>query len=303
MTKRMGTAGRLAMIAALALLLTGCLKLDMDLKIGTDNTVSGSMIFAVNKDVLALTGGSVDDLLGSDTPLPSDVKGVTSEAYSDDKFVGKKFTFESVPITEFSDPTDPEALKITRDGDAFVVSGVLDLSQGTSGASGPMGGTGAAAFLDSAEIRVAITFPGEVISSNGTESGNTVTWQPKFGDRLEMSAKGSAIASGGSSSTLLYVLIGVGVIVVIAIIAFVMMSRKKKAPQPPLEAAAEGMPTTAPPAVTPAPSTGMPPAVAPVAEPPAATPEPEPAPPAPPESGSTEDGGAVPPPPPPPIAP
>ena len=27
-----------------------------------------------------------------------------------------------------------------------------------------------------------------------------VGWQPKFGDRLEMSAKGSAIASGGSSS-------------------------------------------------------------------------------------------------------
>jgi hypothetical protein len=287
MTKRMGTAGRLAMIAALALLLTGCLKLDMDLKIGTDNTVSGSMIFAVNKDVLALTGGSVDDLLGSDSPLPSDVEGVTSEDYSDDKFVGKKFTFESVPVTEFSDPTDPEALKITRDGDAFVVSGVLDLSQGTSGATGPMGGTGAAAFLDSAEIRIAITFPGEVISSNGTASGNTVTWQPKFGDRIEMSAKGSAIASGGSSSTLLYVLIGVGVVVLIAIIAFVMTSRRKKAPVP--EAVAEGMPMSVPPATSSAPTTEMPPAVAP-----------EPTPPAVPESGSTGDGGAVPPPPPPP---
>jgi hypothetical protein len=301
MTKRMGTAGRLAMIAALALLLTGCLKLDMDLKIGTDNTVSGSMIFAVNKDVLSLTGGSVDDLLGSDSPLPSDVKGVTSEDYSDDKFVGKKFTFESVPITEFSDPTDPEALKITRDGDTFVVSGVLDLSQGTSGASGAMGGTGAAAFLESAEIRIAITFPGEVMSSNGSESGNTVTWTPKFGDRLDMSATGSAIASGGSSSTLLYVLIGVGVVAIIAIIAFVMMSRKKKAPMS--QAAAEGMPMTAPPAVSPAPSTGMPPAVAPVPMPPAETSEPEPTPPAAPESGSTGDGGAVPPPPPPPSAP
>lgn len=287
MTKRMGTAGRLAMVAALALLLTGCLKLDMDLKIGTDNTVSGSMIFAVNKDVLALTGGSVDDLLGSDSPLPSDVKGVTSADYSDDKFVGKKFTFDSVPITEFSDPTDPEALKITRDGDAFVVSGVLDLSQGTSGATGAMGGTGAAAFLDSAEIRIAITFPGKVISSNGTQSGNTVTWQPKFGDRLEMSAKGSAIASGGSSSMLLYVLILVGVVVLIAIIAFVMMSRRKNPPTP--EAVAEGMPMSVPPATSPAPTTEMPPAVAP-----------EPTPPAVPESGSTGDGGAVPPPPPPP---
>lgn len=300
MTKRMGTAGRLAMIAALALLLTGCLKLDMDLKIGTDNTVSGSMIFAVNKDVLALTGGSVDDLLGSDTPLPSDVKGVTSEDYSDDKFVGKKFTFDSVPITEFSDPTDPEALKITRDGDAFVVSGVLDLSQGTSGATGPMGGTGAAAFLDSAEIRIAITFPGEVISSNGTASGNTVTWQPKFGDRLEMSAKGSAIASGGSSSTLLYVLIGVGVVVLIAIIAFVMMSRRKKAPVS--EAVAEGMPMSVAPATSPAPTTEMPPAVAPepTTPPPAVVPE---VPPATPESGPSGDGGAVPPPPPPPSVP
>ena len=280
-------AGRLAMVAALALLLTGCLKLDMNLEIQTDDTVTGSVIFAVNKDVLDLTGGSAEDLLGSDTPFPSDAAGVTTEDYDDGEFVGKQFNFDGLPIAEFSDPADPESLSITRDGDTFVVSGVLDLSQGAtgaSGASGATGGTGAAAFFESAEIRIAITFPGEVISSNGTESGNTVTWTPKFGDRLEISATGSAIASGGSSSTLLYVLIGVGVVVVIAIIAFVMMSKKKKGPQAQVAATVEG--TVVPPAgVPPVVTTEMPPSAVPEVMPPPA--------------GSGEDGGAMPPPPPP----
>jgi len=288
MTKRMRMAGRLAMVAALALLLTGCLKLDMDLQIQTDDTVNGSVIFAVSKDVLELTGGSAEDLLGSDTPFPTDTEGVTTEDYDDGEFVGKEFKFDGLPISEFSDPADPESLQITHEGDTFVISGVLDLAQGTSGATGATGGTGAAAFFESAEIRVAITFPGEVISSNGTESGNTVTWEPKFGERLEISATGSAIASGGSSSTLLYVLIGVGVIVVIAIIAFVMMSRKKKGPEAQVAAVVEG--TVVPPAaVPPAVTTEMPPSTVPEVMPPPAAPG----------TGAGEDGGAMPPPPPP----
>jgi len=303
MTKRLEMFGRLTMVAALALLLTGCLKLDMNLEIQADDTVNGSVVFAVSKDVLELTGGSAEDLLGSDTPFPSDVEGVTTEEYDDGKFAGQKFNFDGLPISEFSDPADPESLQITRDGDTFKVTGVLDLSQGLSGATGATGGTGAQ-FLESAEIRVAITFPGEIIDSNGQIDGNTVVWEPKFGERLDIQATGSAIESGGSSSTLLYVLIGVGAVVVIAIIAALVMGRKKKGPAvPPVEetlAPTAPMDVTAPmdmAAVPPAPETA--PAAPPeVTAPTAPAAPPEVTSPSTPEPGPGGDADDMPPPPP-----
>jgi hypothetical protein len=52
------------------------------------------------------------------------------------------------------------------------------------------------ALLEKFEVRVAITFPGDVIEHNGQVSGTTVIWEPVVGDRTEMRAV--AAASGGS---------------------------------------------------------------------------------------------------------
>lgn len=226
---------RLAALAVLALLLTGCLKLDMDLRIRPDDTVDGGVIFAVDKDLLELTGGSFEDIVGDQTPFPSDVQGVRAEDYEDGKYIGQRYIFEGVPLSEFTDPTDPESLRIVHEGDTFTVSGVLDLS---SGATGATGATAAQQFLSSAEIRVAITFPGEVISSNGRVEGNTVIWEPEFGDRLEMQATGSAIESGGGpGSALTIALLVVGVVAVAGILALVTVRRRRP---PPAVAGAEG---------------------------------------------------------------
>jgi hypothetical protein len=311
MRKRFRSVSRVAAVAALALLLTGCLKLDMDLQIQSDNTVDGSVVFAVSKDVLELTGGSAEDLLGGETPFPSDVEGVTTEEYDDGEFAGQQFNFDGVPIDQFAaDPTSPDSLSIVREGDTFKVSGALDLSQGLSGATGA---TGAAQFFESAEIRIAITFPGEVIESNGEVDGNTVSWTPEFGERLDISATGSAVEGGGGSSTLLYVLIGLGAVLLIGIIVAVILSRRRKAPEvvaaeaPTAEAPTAEMTAAAAPAVPPSapepppvsePSAPEPP---PVSEPSAPEPPPvsEPAAPEPPPAPDTGEEGEVPPPPPP----
>jgi len=272
------------MVAVLALLLTGCLKLDMDLAIGSDDTVSGSIVFGVSKDVLELTGGSAEDLLGGETPFPSDQPGVTAQPYDDGDFAGQEFTFDGVPIAEFSDQEDPDALTIVREGDTFEVSGVLDLSSGATGATGP----DAEQFFSSAEIRVAITFPGEVIEANGDVDGNTVAWEPNFGERLELQAVGSAIDSGGDSNTTMLLVIGGAVIVVIIVVVAIVMSRRKKGPEPatvevgPEAGMAAPASAAAPAAVPPAAPAAVPPA-APTA-PPAAPTAPPAAPPASPDS-------------------
>ena len=233
MKGKAGTVARIGAFAVLALLLSGCIKLTMDLQVNSDDTVSGTIQLGIQKELLELSGGSVQDLLGSDSPFPSDAPGVTVEEFDDGEFAGQEFTFDSVPIAEFQATDDPDALSILRQGDVFVVSGVLDMSGALSGATGGIGTTGQE-LLDSAEIRITMTFPGDVQEATGTIDGNSVTWAPEFGQRLEISATASAIddgdaggGSGGSSMTIILIIVAVAVVVVGAIIAFFVMKGRR----------------------------------------------------------------------------
>jgi phosphatidylinositol mannoside-binding LppM-like protein len=301
MSRRARTAGRIGAFVALVFLMTGCIKLNMNLGINSDNTISGTVEFGVQKELLDLTGQNVEDLLGSDAPFPSDAPGVTVEPFDDGEFAGQQFIFEDVPIEEFNSggfvgnagatgatgasgvTGASDTLNIARQGDTFVVTGVLDLSSGLSGATGPFGGSGGAQFFESADIKIAITFPGAVVQAPGGQiDGNTVTYVPTFGERLEINATGSAVDNGeaadvvgGSDSMLPLILIIVGIVLVLLIIIFlVIRSRRHKggdagatgfgeagpaatpavAPPPP------GAPTDPPP---PAPAPPMPPAAPP----------------------------------------
>lgn len=291
MARRVRKAARVGAFAALALVLTGCIKLNMDLVINSDDTVSGVVQFGVQKELLELTGQSAEDLLG-DAPLPSDAPGVTTEPFEDEEFAGQQFNFESVPIAQFNQSQvtgatgltgvpATDTLTITHQGDTFVVAGVLDLSGGDiTGATNPFGGTGAE-LLESAEIRVSITFPGDVIEATGGQiEGNTVTYRPQFGDRLEIDATGSAIddgdaeaAAGGDDggSNLLLILIIAAVVVVLAVVLFLILRNRRgggstgfgeapPATTPETATPPPGAPTDTPP---PAPAPPMPPAAPP----------------------------------------
>jgi hypothetical protein len=249
MRTRLRTVAKVAAVGALALLLTGCIKLNIDLQLNTDDTVSGSMIFAFDKQLLELTGQSADDVLGSSAPLPTDQPGVSSKPYDDGKYVGQEITFDSVPLTEFS-TGDTESLNIVREGDTFKVTGTLDLSGGTDTGGLPTD-QATQDLLAGAEIQVSVTFPGPVQDANGQIDGNTVTWNPKVGESLQIQATGSAIesSSGGSTTTILLIVGGV-VVVLIIVLVVVMMSRKRKGPEVAAggEMAAGAAPEVVPPA-------------------------------------------------------
>jgi hypothetical protein len=293
--------------AALVFLMTGCIKLNMNLGINPYNTVSGTIEIGVQKELVDLTGQNVEDLLGRDAPLPGNAPGVTVEPFDDGEFVGRQVILEDVPIEEFnsggivgasgatgaSGPTGGagagDSLQIARQGDTFVVTGVLDLSRALSGVTGPLAGTGGAQFYESADIKIAITFPGEVLQAPGGEiNGNTVTYLPEFDDRLEINATGSAVDNGnaadvvgGSDSFLPLILIISGVVLVLLIVVLLVVRGRRHE---------DGGGT--PSGFGEAGSAAAPLAAAPVAAPPGApTDAPPPAPPMPP---------AAPPPPPPP---
>jgi hypothetical protein len=275
MSKRMHTAIRLAAVGILAVLLTGCIKLNVDFSVSSDNQVSGTIVFAFSKQLLQLTGQSAEELIGSSAPIPSDVPGVSAKPYDDGDFSGQEFTFDGVPLTQFN-TDDPEGLNIVRQGDTFIVSGVMDLSSpvGASGAAGSIPGIEDA--LAGADIRISVTFPGAVTDTNGTVDGTTVTWSPKIGERLELRATAGATGSGSSSTSSSILVIGgiaLGVIILIVVVALVMKGRRKGEPVADMAAGMAPMAAAeapqAPPSMPPPPPPSMPPPAPPSMPPPA----------------------------------
>src|SRR4051794_3862873 len=98
--------------AMLVLLLSSCIKLDMAITVSPDNTVSGTMIFAIDKHLLQLTGQSADQILQGS--VPSNSPGIKAEPYTDDTFVGQKYTFDSVPLSQLNAGQTTDSLHITR---------------------------------------------------------------------------------------------------------------------------------------------------------------------------------------------
>src|SRR5262249_3570805 len=208
-----GSVARLIGLVTLAILSTGCIKVDLALRMHTDNTVDGTMTYAVSRELLTITNGSADDLLNqlsSTGPLPPGIRSTTSD-YADDKFVGKTVTFSGADISAFHQSgVGGETLSIMRVGDTFQVSGEIDLTSKKTGQLQP----GAAQLAKDMELRLAITFPGPVASQTGgtITDPNTVTWTPVYGSKTEIQATGSALRdSTGSAVT--WVLTGVGAVV------------------------------------------------------------------------------------------
>jgi hypothetical protein len=261
MTRSRRPFARVATFAILALVLSACIKLDMALTVKADDTVDGTIVFALNKQLIELTGQSAEDLLGDSGPIPTDIEGVSTDPYEDDEFQGQEITLEAVPLSRFNQQgEDPDSLKIVRQGDTFVVSGALDLSSaGTTGATGASGFPGAEQIFESAQMQLQITFPGEVLESNGQVDGNTVTWVPEVGERLELRATASAEDGGGGSILMILLIVG-AVVVVVAIVVGILVARRK----PPAETDGDAMASTAPMGgAAPPPPTGTPPPTSP----------------------------------------
>lgn len=221
-------AGRMLALGALALLLAGCFRVNMDVEVTPENTVSGTAVIAVDESLLQLSGQSADALF-EDMDLSDLPAGATTEPYEEDGFVGQEITFAEVSLEDFrgndtltASGTGDE-LDIVRQGDEFHVSGAVDMSgQDFTGTEVPE------ELLDSFEFRISITFPGEVKSATGEIDGNTVTWEPKVGENTRVEAVASAIPSK-SSPLLMILLIAAGALVLGAI-AFLLTHRKAPVP-------------------------------------------------------------------------
>lgn len=175
-----------------ALALTGCVRVDLQTTLTDHDTADGTLVIAVADDAAGLFGGDPaqvwaeykDEVVG-DVP-----ETVTEEPYAEDGYTGSRYVFDDEPVTTLATISDGD-LQVVRDGDAYVVSGVLDLSTRVQGIENLPEGT-----LGDVDATVALTFPGPVTEANGEVTGNTVTWRPDAERATRLSARGLVPVSG-----------------------------------------------------------------------------------------------------------
>lgn len=176
---------------AVMLLTTGCVKFNMDLEVKANDTVSGTIVFAVAKGLAELSDDSGTEGSAPETDtLLEGAENVKVEPFDDGDFVGSTYTFENVPLETFQPKVgEDSSFGIARDGDNIVVSGVLEMtSDQSTQEDNPFGDAFLQGVLASSDIKISITLPGEIKESNGTVDGQTISWKGTFGKNLEISA-------------------------------------------------------------------------------------------------------------------
>jgi hypothetical protein len=214
--------------------LSGCLKVDMDMTVTQDDKVDGSLILGFNKSLMKGLGATDQQLrqqLDSQSPISGLGGKAKASRYEDATFIGQKYTFSGVPLAKLNQSSNGDQLSIKHQGSRYVVDGTLDLSAGQLNGSG-LGSAQIKQFLKSADIKVKLTFPGKVRSASGSIDGNSVTWTPKFGDKVSLRAVADDTASsGGAGSRALWIILLVVLVLLLALAAgYVLMMRRRSAP-------------------------------------------------------------------------
>lgn len=221
--KRLARAVALALVTAVAL--SGCIRYNVDMTLSQDNTASGTIVIAVQKGVGQQMGVATDQealtqLFGESPFGPN----FTPKDYADGDWVGKSYAFTAVPITDLADLASVFA--VTRVGDVFSVDG----------AGAPVTADEKKQLPPGAESRLAITFPGPVIESNGTVAGNTVTWNLfAMTDPVHATAKATGPSSGPSIPAWMLIT-GVAAFVILlgAAVVVVLLVRRRRNPAAPV---------------------------------------------------------------------
>ncbi|WP_156740299.1 LppM family (lipo)protein [Occultella aeris] len=151
-------------------LLTGCLKIDGDIRINDDDTVSGEVLVAFSTAWAISEGQDPERLVDSieEELAAAPDSGVSGERYDDGEFAGVRMTLTDVPIERVRSATS-DALRIERVGSTYVVTG--DFSELDPTVLGEEAGE------VPWSVRMSVTFPRGVTEHDGTLSGDTVTWE------------------------------------------------------------------------------------------------------------------------------
>ncbi|KOX22425.1 hypothetical protein ADK67_24225 [Saccharothrix sp. NRRL B-16348] len=154
--------------------LTGCVRLHAAMALSTDDRVSG--------EITAATPPTKENDPGPQLKVPNELASrVTTKPYLVDDYVGTQLSFNGLSFDEVhalslatSASSSRYQLTFRRSGDLVTLSGSVDLTQVPP---------------ERADIQVKISFPGEIVDTNGREEDNaTIAWSPKPGQASMLNA-------------------------------------------------------------------------------------------------------------------
>jgi hypothetical protein len=227
MTRSRRILAAVGMVFVLAL--AGCVRFQADLSVDDQNRLDGDIVVAVITDDADATPENareaVEKIEAQLLPELRGADGVTANPYEEDDYVGTRFTLNDTPIAALDGGDADGALKLTRDGDEFTFAGTLDFTPDDE----PIDGDDVQGDPKDSGISVAISFPGEILDTNGEVDGTRVTWTTTLEGSVDMRATASAEPAAPSLGALIAIIIGVvvGVLLVI-LLALVLLRRRQR---------------------------------------------------------------------------
>jgi hypothetical protein len=144
--------------------------------------------------------------------------------------VGSTYSFDNVPLAHFSEGgSDSGTISIVREGEILTTSGMLDMGSSSSGETDPFATSMMSGMASSAQLSISITYPGEILETNGVVDGQTVTWSPKFGEVTTLSA---TVKAPQSSSVPLIVGGAIALLVIAGVVTVILIRRKRMTATP-----------------------------------------------------------------------
>lgn len=225
--------GVLGVLIAVMVALTGCVKINMSVKVNNEKSVDYEVVYAIQKSVLG--DKSFDDFMKSNSGGSQEMdipEGATVVDYEDDKYKGKRITavnIDPAKLAESSSSENPFDLK--REGDFYVIS--MGSVTGAD-SSDPQASSMAKSMFDEASVK--FTFPGKIVEAKGAVvDGNTATF-----DMLsikETAVQVKAEANAGIPMWIIWTLVAVLVIAAALVLLFVLLRRKSARQSPALAGA------------------------------------------------------------------
>lgn len=276
----------LFLLVPLALLATGCFKVNLDIEVEDDGSGRIEGEFAVNPDqylealgplaeAFAEAGAEAGEELSRESlcasfledqdPLPPEVN---AETFDEGGFCGQRFSAEFGPGDDVAatigelfgdDGTDEDEIVLRKEGENWRFELPIDAEDlGTEGGDEFFPPEVLDELLGDSEFRVRVQLPGRPLEHNATSvDGNTFTWDlditnPPQENLFAVTEPGSP--GGGGSNAWLWVVLGL--VAVAAVVGLVVFLRRRGPGGPtPSPAAAPGATAASPADTTPVPGT------------------------------------------------
>ncbi|GHJ45142.1 hypothetical protein Cs7R123_24840 [Catellatospora sp. TT07R-123] len=231
----------LAALALVAFGLSGCMKLDMDLTVNSNDTLDGTVVVALDRSLLMMSGKSPEEAFeGAEDSVKDLPKGSRTEVYDDGKFYGKKIIYDDLSFAAFNSGK-ADAPHIEHADGKYTFTADLKTGSNSLGAQAEL----MRPFLSGIQITIALTFPGDVVEHDAQAKvdGHRVSWNLGLGENNRL----RAVAEEGPAFPLAVVAVvggvaGLAVVVGIVVLA-IWLSRRHATPAP---AATPAYPAAAP---------------------------------------------------------